>query len=286
MTIPTPDPVDGFSGSAPAMYGAPVGDPQKDAFPAEESGKSFVVTWLLSWFLGGLGVDRFYLGKVGTGIAKLLTLGGLGVWAIIDIILVLTGAQRDKNGRRLAGYDKNKKVVWIITLAIVVLGMLIGALTPKGSTSVVAPQPTVAVKEIAPVVEAPAIKEDKPAETKQAPAAVPEVTAEAPKAEPAVPSEFKSALKKAASYSETMHMSKVGLYDQLTSEYGEKFSPEAAQYAVDNVKADFKKNALEKAKSYQETMSMSPEGIRDQLVSEYGEKFTPEEADYAIQNLG
>jgi hypothetical protein len=82
-----------------------------------------------------------------------------------------------------------------------------------------------------------------------------------------------------------MHMSKAGIYHQLTSEYGEKFSPEAAQYAVDNLKADYKANALEKAKSYQKQQSMSPEGIRDQLTSEFGEKFTPEEADYAVQNL-
>lgn len=82
-----------------------------------------------------------------------------------------------------------------------------------------------------------------------------------------------------------MHMSKQGVYDQLTSEYGEQFSPEAAQYAIDNVKADWNANALEKAKSYQDTMSMSPSAIRDQLTSEYGEKFTEEEADYAIANL-
>jgi hypothetical protein len=102
---------------------------------------------------------------------------------------------------------------------------------------------------------------------------------------PEVPAEYKSALAKAKSYSDLMHMSKAGIYDQLTSEYGEQFTPEAAQYAVDNVQADWNANALAKAKSYQETMQMSPEAIRDQLTSEYGEKFTPEEADYAIQNL-
>ncbi len=82
-----------------------------------------------------------------------------------------------------------------------------------------------------------------------------------------------------------MHMSKIGIYDQLTSEYGEKFSAEAAQYAVDNLKADYNANALAKAKSYQKTMDMSPEGIRDQLTSEYGEKFTQDEANYAIEHL-
>lgn len=100
-----------------------------------------------------------------------------------------------------------------------------------------------------------------------------------------LPTEYKSALNKAYAYSEKMAMSKMGLYDQLTSEYGEKFSAEAAQYAIDNVKADWNANALTKARNYQESMSMSPEAIREQLTSEYGEKFTSEEADYAIQNL-
>ena len=102
---------------------------------------------------------------------------------------------------------------------------------------------------------------------------------------PDVPKEYESALKKAESYSETMHMSKKGLYNQLTSEAGEKFSKEAAQYAIDNLKADYKKNALEKAKSYQETMNMSPAAIKDQLTSSAGEQFTEEEAQYAVDNL-
>lgn len=104
-------------------------------------------------------------------------------------------------------------------------------------------------------------------------------------AEPEVPTEFKSALTQAGSYSETMHMSKAGIYDQLTSEYGGQFPAEAAQYAIDNVDADWNANALESAKSYQETMAMSGEAIRDQLTSEYGGQFTAEEAAYAIDNL-
>lgn len=100
-----------------------------------------------------------------------------------------------------------------------------------------------------------------------------------------IPTEYKSALNKATSYANTQHMSKQGLYDQLVSEYGEQFSAEAAQYAIDNVAADWNANALAKAKSYQETQNMSPAAIHDQLVSEYGEQFTKAEADYAIQHL-
>lgn len=102
---------------------------------------------------------------------------------------------------------------------------------------------------------------------------------------PDVPIEYQNALTKAEQYSENLYMSKQGIYDQLTSEYGEQFSEEAAQYAVDNLQANYKENALEKAKQYQEQMAMSSDAIRDQLISENGEKFTEEEADYAISNL-
>lgn len=100
-----------------------------------------------------------------------------------------------------------------------------------------------------------------------------------------VPAEYKSALNKGTTYANTMYMSKQGVYDQLVSEYGEKFSTAAAQYAIDNMKADWNANALAKAKTYQDTMNMSPAAIHDQLTSEYGEKFTQAEADHAIQHL-
>lgn len=102
---------------------------------------------------------------------------------------------------------------------------------------------------------------------------------------PSVPAEYKSALTKATEYANIMHMSKQGVYDQLVSQYGEKFSPAAAQYAIDNVKADWSANALAKAKDYQNEQQMSPAAIHDQLTSQYGEKFTQAEADYAIQHL-
>jgi uncharacterized protein (UPF0128 family) len=82
-----------------------------------------------------------------------------------------------------------------------------------------------------------------------------------------------------------MYMSKSGIYNQLTSEHGEKFSEEAAQYAIDNINADWNKNALEKAKVYQDEMSMSPAAIEDQLKSEHGENFTADEASYAVEHL-
>ena len=97
--------------------------------------------------------------------------------------------------------------------------------------------------------------------------------------------ELPKTINKATTYANTMHMSKQGVYDQLVSEYGEKFSISAAQYAIDNIKADWNINALAKAKTYQDTMNMSPAAIREQLTSKHGEKFTKTEADYAIQHL-
>jgi len=99
------------------------------------------------------------------------------------------------------------------------------------------------------------------------------------------PVEYANALKQAESYSKTMNMSKKGIYDQLISNYGGQFPADAAQYAIDNVQADWNANALEQAKSYQETMSMSKSAVYDQLISEYGGQFTKEEAQYAIDNV-
>ena len=63
------------------------------------SNKSRLVALLLCWFLGYLGVHRFYVGKVGTGVLMFFTLGGFGIWYLIDLIMIVMGTFRDANGR-------------------------------------------------------------------------------------------------------------------------------------------------------------------------------------------
>lgn len=63
------------------------------------STKSWQVALLLSIFFGGLGVDRFYLGQIGLGVAKLVTGGGFGFWWLIDAVLIGLKKAKDSNGR-------------------------------------------------------------------------------------------------------------------------------------------------------------------------------------------
>ena len=65
------------------------------------SDKGFVPALLLCFFLGALGVHRFYVGKVGTGLLMLLTLGGVGIWALVDFIMIAVGSFKDSNGLSL-----------------------------------------------------------------------------------------------------------------------------------------------------------------------------------------
>lgn len=66
-----------------------------------QSDKNWLATLLLCLFLGGIGVHRFYVGKVGTGILQLITLGGCGIWTHIDLIMIITGSFTDKDGNKI-----------------------------------------------------------------------------------------------------------------------------------------------------------------------------------------
>lgn len=69
------------------------------------SSKSRIILTILSFFLGWLGIDRFYGGRVGLGIAKLLTIGGLGIWALVDFILAVCGSQKDGEGKLIREWN-------------------------------------------------------------------------------------------------------------------------------------------------------------------------------------
>lgn len=65
------------------------------------SEKRILPAFLLCFFLGCFGVHRFYVGKVGTGVLQLITLGGLGIWALIDFVMIIVGAFTDKQGNKI-----------------------------------------------------------------------------------------------------------------------------------------------------------------------------------------
>lgn len=71
------------------------------------SPKSRLLTTLLCYFFGIIGVHRFYLGKVGSGIAMIFTIGGLGIWALIDLIMIVCGEFKDKDGLPIKNWDIN-----------------------------------------------------------------------------------------------------------------------------------------------------------------------------------
>jgi len=77
------------------------GTPQPTATLVGVSERRILPALLLCFFLGVFGAHRFYVGKIGTGILELLTLGGFGIWWLVDMILILTGTFRDGDGQKI-----------------------------------------------------------------------------------------------------------------------------------------------------------------------------------------
>jgi len=75
---------------------------ESDATNSSTSDKSKTTAILLCLFLGGIGVHRFYLGYTKYGVIQLLTLGGIGIWSLIDLVRLITGSLKDHEGKDLS----------------------------------------------------------------------------------------------------------------------------------------------------------------------------------------
>lgn len=269
--------------SSAGAYAAPGQYPYQDPYAAPQQPNGKKPKNVVGLVALGLGVLGFILGCT----PAFAVLGWLLLFAAF-----VTGI--------VGLFQKNKeKVTSIIAIVLSVIGSVIsGIVLFFFALNTIANDPELqqSLQELESAVASPSatasapVSSAAPAVTTPAPA-----TSNAPSAEASqqtasaagdIPRDYTSALAEARDYLEFSSFSYTGLYDQLTSEYGGQYSPEAAQYAMDNLSdVDWNAEALEAAEDYIEFSDFSYAGLYDQLTSEYGSQFTPEQAQYAVDNV-
>lgn len=107
-----------------------------DMNPQPKSSKSYVVTLLLAFFLGELGIHRFYTGYITEGIIQLLTCGGCGIWSLIDIISLCTKNYVDSDGNELENYNPGcaiiAGVITLLSVVLIILSIIINGIIALG----------------------------------------------------------------------------------------------------------------------------------------------------------
>ncbi len=96
------------------------------AVAGEDPDHNYLLAVAFSYFFGSLGVDRFYLGYTGTGVLKLLTFGGLGIWHIIDVLLIAFGKKKAKGSSApLEGYGRHAKAIRMVAIVLVIVNTVV-----------------------------------------------------------------------------------------------------------------------------------------------------------------